>query len=154
MGHTKCVQNVILVSQNAQFGSKWGFFFYHLGRPRPYIIFPAISWSSPRSSSFWLDHECFSLGTSWWILLMYDHHLILFLFAVCSDRCMFTRRLISSFLILSILLFPAAFLRHLISVAAFLCWWLSSFHSGKVELGEYRIYDLCLGGHADFFVPK
>ena len=24
MGHTKCVQNVILVSQNAQFGSKWG----------------------------------------------------------------------------------------------------------------------------------
>ena len=24
MGHTKCVQNVILLSQNAQFGSKWG----------------------------------------------------------------------------------------------------------------------------------
>ena len=24
MGHTKRVQNVILVSQNAQFGSKWG----------------------------------------------------------------------------------------------------------------------------------
>ena len=24
MGHTNCVQNVILVSQNAQFGSKWG----------------------------------------------------------------------------------------------------------------------------------
>ena len=24
MGHTKGVQNVILVSQNAQFGSKWG----------------------------------------------------------------------------------------------------------------------------------
>ena len=24
MGHTKCVQNVMLVSQNARFGSKWG----------------------------------------------------------------------------------------------------------------------------------
>ena len=24
MGHTKCVPNVMLVSQNARFGSKWG----------------------------------------------------------------------------------------------------------------------------------
>ena len=50
------------------------------------------------------------------ILLTCDHHLVLFLFAVCSAGCMFTRRLISSFLILSILVFPAAFLRHPISV--------------------------------------
>ena len=50
------------------------------------------------------------------ILLMCDHHLILFLFAVCSAGCMFNRRLISSFLILSILVLSAAFLRHLISV--------------------------------------
>ena len=55
------------------------------------------------------------------ILLMCDHHLILLLFAVCSAGCMFTRRLISSFLILSILVFPAAFLRHLISVVVNIC---------------------------------
>ena len=45
------------------------------------------------------------------ILLMCDHHLILLLLAVCSAGCMFTRRPISSLLILSILVFPAAFLR-------------------------------------------
>ena len=55
------------------------------------------------------------------ILLMCDHHLILFLFAVCSAGCMFNRRLISSFLILSILVFPSAFLRHLISVDVNIC---------------------------------
>ena len=55
------------------------------------------------------------------ILLMCDHHLILFLLAVCSAGCMFNRRLISSFLILSILVFPAAFLRHLISVVVNIC---------------------------------
>ena len=55
------------------------------------------------------------------ILLTCDHHLILFLFAVCSAGCMFTRRLISSFLILSILVFPVAFLRHLISVVVNIC---------------------------------
>ena len=55
------------------------------------------------------------------ILLMFDHHLILFLLAVCSAGCMFTRRLISSFLILSILVYPAAFLRHLISVVVNIC---------------------------------
>ena len=55
------------------------------------------------------------------ILLRCDHHLILFLFAVCSVGCMFNRRLISSFLILSILVFPAAFLRHLISVVVNIC---------------------------------
>ena len=27
--------------------------------------FPAVSWPSPRSSSFWLDHECFTLGSRW-----------------------------------------------------------------------------------------
>ena len=43
----------------------------------------------------------------------------LFLFVVCSAGCMFTRRrLISSFLMLSIPVFPAAFLRHLIAVFA------------------------------------
>ena len=55
------------------------------------------------------------------ILLMCDHHLILFLLAVCSAGCMFTRRLISSLLILSILVFPAAFLRHLITVFVNIC---------------------------------
>ena len=55
------------------------------------------------------------------ILLMCDHHLILFLLAVCCAGYMFTRRLISSFLILSILVFPAAFLRHLISVVVNIC---------------------------------
>ena len=55
------------------------------------------------------------------ILLMCDHHLILFVFDVCSAGCMFTRRLISSFLILSILVFPAAFPRHLICVVVNIC---------------------------------
>ena len=55
------------------------------------------------------------------ILLTCDHHLILFLFAVCSTGCMFTRRLISSSLILSILAFPVAFLRRLISVVVNNC---------------------------------
>ena len=48
------------------------------------------------------------------ILLTCGHHLILFLFAVSSAGCMFTR--ISLFLILSMLVFPATFLTHLISV--------------------------------------
>ena len=52
---------------------------------------------------------------------MCDHHLILFLLALCSAGCMFTRRLISSFPIFSILVFPAAFLRHLISVVVNIC---------------------------------
>ena len=55
------------------------------------------------------------------ILLTCDHHLIVFMFAVCSAGCMFTRRLISSFLILSIPVLPAAFLRHLISVVVSIC---------------------------------
>ena len=55
------------------------------------------------------------------ILLTCDHNLILFLFAVCSAGCMFTRRLISSFLILPILVFSAAFLWHLISVVVSIC---------------------------------
>ena len=50
------------------------------------------------------------------ILLTCDQYLILFMFAVCSAGCIFTRRIISSFRILSILVFPAAFLRHIISV--------------------------------------
>ena len=29
------------------------------------IVFPAISWASPWWSSYWLDHECFSLGSCW-----------------------------------------------------------------------------------------
>ena len=41
------------------------------------------------------------------ILLTCDHHLIVFLFAVCSAGCMFNRRLISSFLILFIRAFNA-----------------------------------------------
>ena len=71
---------------------------------------------------------------------------------------MFTRRLISSFLSLSILVFPAAFLRDLISVVVNIC--LSLLVSGQFSLwysrvgGEYRLYDLCLGRHGDFFVPK
>ena len=51
------------------------------------------------------------------ILLMCDHHLTLFLFAVCSAGCMFNRRLISSFLILSILVFP----RHFKTSASMFC---------------------------------
>ena len=43
------------------------------------------------------------------ILLMCDHHLILFLFAVCSAGCMFTCRLISPFLILSIPVLSCSF---------------------------------------------
>ena len=35
----------------------------HLLAPSRYIIYPAISWPSARSSSFWLDHECFTLGS-------------------------------------------------------------------------------------------
>ena len=51
------------------------------------------------------------------ILLTCDQlYLILFMFAVCSAGCIFTRRIMSSFRILSILVFPAAFLRHIISV--------------------------------------
>ena len=60
------------------------------------------------------------------ILLMCDHHLILF--AVCSAGCMFTRRLISSFLMLSILVFPPAFLRHLISVVVNICQTVGSYN--------------------------
>ena len=55
------------------------------------------------------------------ILLTCDHHLILFLLAVCSAGCMFTRRLISSILLLSTLVFHVAFLRHLISVVVNIC---------------------------------
>ena len=72
------------------------------------------------------------------LVLSYDHHLILFLFAVCSAGCMFIGRLISSFLILSILVFRAAFLRHLISVVVNICPSLLArprFHVGRVELG-------------------
>ena len=55
------------------------------------------------------------------ILLTCDHHLILFSLAVFSAGCMFTRRRLSSFLILSILVFPVAFLRHIISVIVSIC---------------------------------
>ena len=61
------------------------------------------------------------LGAVGAILLTCDHYLILFLFAICSASCMFTLRLISSFLILSIVVFPVAFLRHLISVVVNIC---------------------------------
>ena len=40
------------------------------------------------------------------VLLTYDDHLILFLFAVCSVGCIFIRSLVASFLISSILNFP------------------------------------------------
>ncbi len=29
------------------------------------MVFPAISWPSPWSSSYWLDHEWFTLGSYW-----------------------------------------------------------------------------------------
>ena len=80
---------------------------HHL--PSDFVAFPSVvGWI--RSALLW--------GTVGAILLTCDHHTILFLFAVYSDGCMLTRRLIYSFLILSILVFPAAFLRHLISVVA------------------------------------
>ena len=59
----------------------------HLIAPSRYIIFLAVSWPPIRSSSFWLDHECFALGSRWCHPLMCDHHLILFLLAVCSAGC-------------------------------------------------------------------
>ena len=37
----------------------------HLFVPSRYIVFPSISWPSPRSSSSWLYHECFALGSHW-----------------------------------------------------------------------------------------
>ena len=37
----------------------------HLLVPSRYILLPAISWPSLRSSCFWLDHECFDLGSCW-----------------------------------------------------------------------------------------
>ena len=43
------------------------------------------------------------------VLLTCDSHVILFLFAISSAGCMFNRRLISSFLISSILVFLAAY---------------------------------------------
>ena len=47
-----------------------------------YIVFPAIVWPSPWSSSYWLDHECFTLGGAVdAILWTCYHHLILFWFA-------------------------------------------------------------------------
>ena len=88
----------------------------HLIVPSRYIIFPEVSWPSPRSSSLWMDYECFDLGSRCVILLMCAKCQLPDLVLVCSAGCMFNRRLISSFLILSILVFPAAFLRHLISV--------------------------------------
>ena len=85
---------------------------YHLGTSSSHR-FPGLPLG--RRHSGWITNALLwgAVGT---ILLTCDHHLILFLFAVCSAGCMFTRRLIPSFLILSILVFPAAFLRHLISV--------------------------------------
>ena len=57
-----------------------------------------------------------------------------------------TRHLISSFLILSILVFPAAFLRRIISVVVNIC--LPLLVTGQVSLW------LSLGGHGDFIVPN
>ena len=82
----------------------------HRFRGLPFGLFPT-GWIT--SALLW--------GAVGAILLTCDHHLILFLFAVCSAGCMFTRRLISSFLILSILVFHAAFLRHLNSVVVNIC---------------------------------
>ena len=68
-----------------------------------------------RLATGWITGDLFwgAVGAT---LLARDHVLILSLFAVCSAGCMFTRRLISSFLVL--LVYPAAFLRHLIAVFA------------------------------------
>ena len=92
------------------------------------------------------------------ILLTCDHHLIVFLFDIHSDGCMFTRRLISSVLVLSILVFPAAFLRHLTSVVVSICLSLlvrvPCFTLVKYSWREHLIYYLCLGGHADCLCPR
>ena len=91
------------------------------------------------------------------ILLTCDHNLVFFLFAVCSAGCMFTRRLISSFLILSILVFPAAFLRHLISVVVNIC--LSLLVSVQFSLwysrvGVYTAFMILLDdGHLKIVTP-
>ena len=113
-----------------------------LGSPSPCTIsehrLPTDFVASPWSLSYRWITTAFFWGAVGAILLTCDNHLILFLFAVCAAGCMFTRRLMSSFLILSILVFPAAFLRHIISVVVRICFfhWLGfSFHSDKVELG-------------------
>ena len=106
----------------------------HLLAPFRNIVFPSMSWPSPRSFSSWVDHECSTLGSCW------CHPLDMWpppdLILVCSAGCMFTRRLISSFLILSILVFPAAFLRHLISVVVNIC--LSLLVSVQFSSSSYK----------------
>ena len=72
--------------------------------PSRYIVFPSISWPSPWSFSYWVDHPCFTLGScSCHPLDVWPPPDV-----VCSPGCMFTRHLISLFLISSILVFPAA----------------------------------------------
>ena len=92
------------------------------------------------------------------ILLTYDHRLIQLLFAVCSDRCMFIRCLCSSCLILSILVFPAAFPRYLVSVVVNICLTLLvrvQFYLCQRRVGvNTAFYDLCVGGLADLIVPE
>ena len=83
------------------------------------VVFLSMSCPPPLSYSYWLEHQCFTQGV---ILLTCDHHLVLL--AVCSASCIYTRPLIYSFLILSILVFPVAFLNTLsrvMSTSAFLC---------------------------------
>ena len=109
-----------------------------------------------RPSSGWIT-SALLWGAVGAILLMFDHHLILFLLAVCFAGCMFTRRLISSFLILSILAFHAVFSEttHLCCCQhlPFFAGEGPVFTLAKQSWGEYRLYDMCLGDHADFFVP-
>ena len=69
--------------------------------PRDFVAFPFH-----RLPTGWIT-SALLWGAVGAILLTCDHRLILF--AVCPAGCMFTHRLISSFLILSILVFPAVF---------------------------------------------
>ena len=86
-----------------------------------------------------------------------DHHLVLFLFDVCSAGYItFTRRLISSFLILSIVVFHVAFLKHFIGIVVNICLSLLArvkFSLCKKSWDDYCFYDIRLGGHANFCVP-
>ena len=124
----------------------------HLIVPFRNIVFPLISWPSPWSFSYRMDHECFSLGSCW------CHPLDLIL--VSCLFCWFHVYTRSNFFVSDIVqsVFSCSFseIHHLCC-----CQHLPIFVGEgpvfalvKQSCGEYRFYDLCLGGHGDFFVSK
>ena len=131
----------------------------HLLVPSRYIIFPAISWPSPRSSSFWLDHECFALWSRWchpfdvWPppdLVLVCCCLLCWLH-VYSPPNFFVSDLVRSGLSCSFY-----------ETSHLCCCQHLPFFAGagpvftlvKYSWDEYRFYDMCLSGNADLFVPN